>query len=294
MKLIRNFFVSTIFLFMYIWSCSSSLKNDLTVLYKLPKSLKEVSGIAITDNLTWVIEDSGNKSDIYGLTEKGKIKIESKVSNIKNIDWEDLTTDSKGNLYIGAFGNNKNYRRDLCIYKINKNSLKQNILSVDKTTFFYSEQTKFPPKKKDLLYDCEAFFEWNGYFYLLTKNRSKDFDGTSLVYKIANKQGKQEAVLLANFKTCSNDKNCAVTSAAISPNGTKVVALSHDSIFLFENFSGDDFTNGTMKKLELNHVSQKESICFKDESTLLIADERNGKQDGNVYEVKLENLKTKS
>ncbi|CAM3634994.1 hypothetical protein FLGE108171_07345 [Flavobacterium gelidilacus] len=264
------------------------------VKYKLPKSLKEVSGIAITNNSTWVIEDAGNKNIIYGLTEKGKIEIESKVSNIKNIDWEDLTTDIKGNLYIGDFGNNENERKDLCIYSIAKNNLKKDIISVDKTTFSYPEQTKFPPKKKDLLFDCEAFFEWNGNFYLFTKNRSKDFDGTCLIYKIANQKGAQKAELISSFKTCLNDHNCTITSAAISSDGTKIVLLTHDAVFLFENFKSDAFTNGTLKKLELNHVSQKESICFKDDATLLIADERNGKQDGNVYEVKLQDLKTKS
>ncbi|WP_339889287.1 hypothetical protein [uncultured Flavobacterium sp.] len=294
MKLIRNLFISIFILFLFFWSCGSSLKEDLIVLYKLPKSLKEVSGIAITDNLTWVIEDAGNKNKIYGLTEKGKIEIESKVSNIDNIDWEDLTTDTKGNLYIGDFGNNENERKDLCIYSIDKSNLKKDIISVDKTTFSYPEQTKFPPKKKDLLFDCEAFFEWDGNFYLFTKNRSKNFDGTCLVYKIANQKGEQKAELISSFKTCTNDNNCTITSAAINSNGTKVVLLTHDAVFLFENFKGDDFTNGTMKKLELNHVSQKESICFKDDATLLIADERNGKLDGNVYEVKLTDLKSKS
>ena len=278
-----------------ISSCSSSSHKELKVLCKLPKSLKEVSGIAIANQTIWVIEDSGNKNHIYSLNQHGKIKNEIALPSTINIDWEDLTTDSKGNLYIGDFGNNKNQRKNLCIYVINKEVLiNKSIDSIKKIAFSYPEQTKFPPKKKRQLYDCEAFFEWNGYFYLFTKNRSNPFDGTSLIYKIPNSKGNHKAELVATFTTCLNDKNCTITSAAISPNGTKVILLSHDSIWLFEDFKSDYFTKGKVTKLELNHVSQKEAVCFKDESTLLIADEKNNKQDGNVYEVKLNELKSKS
>lgn len=284
-----------ILLLSLISSCNSSSHKELKILYKLPKSLKEVSGIAIANQSIWVIEDSGNENHIYSLNQQGKIKNEITLPSTKNIDWEDLSTDFKGNLYIGDFGNNENRRKDLCIYAINKEALNnKSIDSLSKITFNYPEQTKFPPKKKKLLYDCEAFFEWNGYFYLFTKNRSNPFDGTSLIYKIPNSKGNHNAELVATFTTCLNDKNCTITSAAISPTGTKVVLLSHDSIWLLEGFESDYFTKGKVAKLELNHVSQKEAVCFKDESTLLIADEKNNKQDGNVYEVKLNELKSKS
>lgn len=284
-----------ILLLSLISSCSSSSHKELKILYKLPKSLKEVSGIAIANQSIWVIEDSGNENHIYSLNQQGKIKNEIALPSTKNIDWEDLSTDFRGNLYIGDFGNNENRRKDLCIYVINEEALNnKSIDSLSKITFNYPEQTKFPPKKKKLLYDCEAFFEWNGYFYLFTKNRSNPFDGTSLIYKIPNSKGNHNAELVATFTTCLNDKNCTITSAAISPTGTKVVLLSHDSIWLLEGFESDYFTKGKVAKLELNHISQKEAVCFKDESTLLIADEKNNKQDGNVYEVKLNELKSKS
>jgi sugar lactone lactonase YvrE len=52
-----------------------------------------------------------------------------------NIDWEDITKDKDGNLYVGDFGNNDNERKDLCIYKIDKKSL---------TTKVPFQPTKFP------------------------------------------------------------------------------------------------------------------------------------------------------
>ena len=97
--------------------------ETLTKLYSLPKKLKEVSGIVYSqkDNLFWTLEDSGNANKIYGLNiENGVIEKTITVENTPNVDWEEITKDLEGNLYIGDFGNNKNVRKDLCIYKISK------------------------------------------------------------------------------------------------------------------------------------------------------------------------------
>ena len=45
---------------------------------------------------------------------------------------------------------------------------------------------------------------------------------------------------------------------------------------------------------ELNDVTQKEGICFKDSKTLLIVDEKDKKTGGNLYEIKLSDLKSKA
>ena len=40
--------------------------------------------------------------------------------------------------------------------------------------------------------------------------------------------------------------------------------------------------------LEFNHTSQKEGVCFKDENTLYITDEKARGEGGNLYELKIE------
>jgi uncharacterized protein YdgA (DUF945 family) len=62
--------------------------------------------------LLWVIEDSGNANKIYGLNQTRK----NITIRMLKIDWEEITKDKEGNLYIGDFGNNEN-KEDLCIYK---------------------------------------------------------------------------------------------------------------------------------------------------------------------------------
>ncbi len=271
-------------------ACQESSNSDFKTLYPLPKKLKEVSGITYfpETNLIYALEDSGNDNKIFALNSEGKLEKTITVTNASNVDWEGITKDKTGNIYIGDFGNNDNERKDLCIYKVAKNELsKENAVSEYKISFSYPEQTEFPPKKSEMFYDVEGFFEYQNYFYLFTKNRSKGFDGTAFIYKILNAPGTQKAVRIGEFKTCDNYNHCVLTSATISPDGKKAVLLSHDKIVLFENFSGDLFHKGSQTEIKLNHFSQKEAIVFKDNNTLFIADEKTNKEGGKVYEFKL-------
>lgn len=276
-----------------LYSCEN--KNETSVVKQmadLPKTLKEISGVAFSNNLIYSIEDSGNENEVTVMDTLGKITKTIVVNSVENIDWEDLIFDKKDNLYIGDFGNNDNDRKDLTIYKINQSDLQNESVDVAyKVTFDYPEQTEFPPKKKDLLFDVEGFFEYENHFYLFTKNRSKGFDGTSYIYKIPNQAGHHHAQLIKKITTCSDYHNCAITSAAISPDGLKFVLLSHSKLWLFENYSKDDITLGKISELDLNHYSQKEAVCFKNNDELFIADEKVKKTGGNLYQLSLKSLK---
>jgi hypothetical protein len=284
--------IAVVFILMSLFSCNGKKTSSIIQIVDLPKVLKEISGIAYSNNLIYTIEDSGNKNEVVVIDSSGTIKRTITINNVNNIDWEDVTLDNIGNLYIGDFGNNDNTRKDLAIYKINKSDLQsEKVDAAYKISFDYPEQTEFPPKKKDLMFDVEAFFEYHNYFYLFTKNRSRDFDGTSYIYKIPNIAGHHHAQLIKTIITCTDYQTCAITSAAISPNGSKFVLLSHSKIWLFENYSQNSLTNGKMIELDLNHYTQKEAVCFKNNDTLFIADERVKKTGGNLYQISLQSLK---
>jgi hypothetical protein len=289
-KIIKTFLVVTIVL---LFSCENkSQTTALKQIGNLPKSLKEISGVAYSNDLIYTIEDSGNQNKVIVIDTLGKITKTIEVNNVENTDWEDLTFDNKGNLYIGDFGNNDNVRKDLAIHKINQSDLQKNeVVTAYKITFDYPEQKDFPPKKKDLMFDVEAFFEYNNHFYLFTKNRSKGFDGTSYIYRIPNKAGHHHAQLIKTITTCGDYHNCAITSAAISPDASKFVLLSHSKVWVFENFSQDSITNGEMTELDLNHYSQKEAVCFKNNDELFMADEKVKKTGGNLFLLSLQSLK---
>ncbi len=265
----------------------------LKELYVLPKHLKEVSGIVFNgnSNLIWMLEDSGNANAIYGVDDKGQQQRKVTIAQTENVDWEDITKDNEGNLYIGDFGNNDNERKDLTIYKIAKDYLKnESVIPSYKVSFAYPEQTEFPPKKTELFYDVEAFVVYKNNFYLFTKNRSKGFDGTTFLYKVPNQAGFHQAQLLGQFKAEGDFQNAAITSAGISPDERKVVLLSHSQIWIFENFTSDNFFSGNVNRINLHHFSQKEAICFKDNKTVLIVDEKTKKIGGKLYQLDLDSL----
>lgn len=275
----------------FLWSCNPKAQDSpkdevLKVEFALPKKLKEVSGIALSkDKKTiWTIEDQGNKNRVYGLDRQGKLIADVLVENAENTDWEEIITDATGNIYLGDFGNNDNQRKDLAILKIDLKDASQTTTQVTQTTkFHYEGQTDFPPKKSNWLYDCEAFIEMDGNFYLFTKNRSKGFDGTFLVFQVPNKEGDFEAKLIGTLKLDGKYADAAITSASINSTKDRIVLLNHKNIQVLTGFSANDFSKVKIQKIPLDHNSQKEGIVFLDDKTLLIADEKDKETGGNVY-----------
>lgn len=264
-------------------------QDDLKTEFSLPKKLKEVSGIALSQDqkTIWAIEDAGNKNVVYGLNRQGELINDVLVENAENNDWEDITKDAAGNIYIGDFGNNENDRQNLSILKLDLKTDSQTSTKVIQTTkFHYEGQIEFPPKKSNLLYDCEAFVEKDGSFYLFTKNRSKGFDGTFLVFQIPNKEGDFEAKLVGKLKLEGGYSDAAITSATINSKN-QIVLLNHKNINVLSGFTANDFSSAKIQKVPLNHNSQKEAVVFVDDKTLLIADEKDKKTGGNVYQFSL-------
>ncbi|MEM9144038.1 MAG: hypothetical protein AAGA86_13695 [Bacteroidota bacterium] len=263
--------------------------GQLTVLAKLPKSLEECSGMVSVQDAVWVVEDSGNPDEIYKVDYQGKLIRTLKVKNAKNTDWEDLARGENGALYIGDFGNNTSDRKDLVIYKLPDPDIEPgNKIEAQKIHFRYPEQNKFPPKKARRFYDAEAFFYFQGWLYIITKNRAHPFPGTARIYKVPAQKGHYEATLITDFPTCPEWATCQITSADISPDGKTIVLLSYGKLWKITDFTMDDFSKGAFTELDLELRTQLESVCFADNNTLLLADERKRGTGRNLYIFPLE------
>ena len=261
--------------------------GQLKVLGELPGGLKEISGneIIAGSDLIWIHEDGGNKSEIFAINFNGEIKIELDV-NHKNNDWEDITSDEFGNLYIGDFGNNYSSRNHLKILKINKEDLDKKEAKVEEIEFEYEDQDKFPPKKKDRFFDAESFFYFKNNLYVFTKSRVKNEYGKTSLYKIPAIKGKHTAKKIGDFNN-GEDADSWITAADISNDGKKVVLLSKKNILIFTEFTNDNFLSGKVQNIALEHQSQKEGVSFKDNNTLIITDEKSGGEGGFLYEFKI-------
>ncbi|KSA13279.1 hypothetical protein [Maribacter dokdonensis] len=279
-----NKIVLSIFLVLSVFTSCSNY-GQLKVIADLPGSLDENSGLATYgDSTVWVIEDGGNKDEIYQINLKGDILKSLKVKNGDNQDWEDLTTDKAGNLYIGDIGNNANKRKDLVIYKLPNPTIEPgDKIDAEKIKLHYPDQKDFPPKKEGLFYDSEAIFHHDGKIFIVTKNRSKAFTGEAHIYSVPDTKGTYEAILVGSFTPCKDWKICQITSIDISPKGDRIVALSYGKLFIFTDFTWDDFTKGNMQEIDLGARSQLESVCFLNDDTLLISDEKAHSEGGNLY-----------
>lgn len=253
--------------------------------------LNEISGIEFDKNKQlWAINDGGDKPKIYGLNPDGSIAREILISNAKNIDWEDMTQNKFGHFFLGDFGNNDNDRKWLTIYKIeNPIDIKIDTAEAEIIKFTYPEWGKDPLKPDELNYDLEAFVAFGRHLYLFTKNRTKPFDGITNLYKVGDHAANFDAKLIGSFKTCTTmEKLCWITSAALSPDRTKLVLLDSRSIWLFENFDDDKFFSGDVSRIDLGIVTQKEAITFYDDNTIVFTDEMFKGIGGNAYLIKLD------
>ena len=256
--------------------------------------LKEISGIEFDkrDRL-WAINDGGDDPKLYRLNKDGSIAQEILVSNAKNIDWEDMTQNKFGHFFLGDFGNNKNDRRWLTIYKIeNPIDIKTDTTNAEIIKFTYPEMDGNPIKPSNRNFDLEAFVALGRHLYLFTKNRTEPFDGITNLYKVGDHAANFKAQLIGSFKTCTTmEKLCWITSAALSPDRKKLVLLDSTSIWLFENFKGDQFFSGDVSKIDLGIVTQKEAITFYDDNTIVFTDEEFKGIGGNAYFIKLDKAK---
>ncbi len=267
------YFKRLIFLLLISTSCQSAGK--LKIEADITNGLKEVSAaeLDLQSDIIWIIEDAGNKADLIGLNTKGKPTRTIRINNAKNHDWEDLTSDNQGNIYIGDFGNNNEKRKKFKILKV-----KYADLSKDEAI---AEIIEFTLPKKQGSKDFEAFFIYNNTFYIISKETKK-----FCVFKVPNVIGKHKAEAVTEHKF--KGKNNRITAADISADGKTIVLLNHNKLWKLTDFKADNFFSGTIEKLDFNHNSQKEGICFKTNSSVIITDERKGSEGGNIYSFKLD------
>jgi len=261
--------------------------------FSLDKHLKEISGIEFDKRKRlWAINDGGDEAKLYRLDENGNITRSIEIENAKNWDWEDMTQDVFGHFFIGDFGNNGKDRQWMTIYKIeNPIDIKSDKTKAEIIKFTHPDFQSEQDDKiyKDAHYDIEAFVYFNRKLYLFTKNRTSPFDGKTRIYRIGDHAANFKAEYVNEFKTCTIIRElCWITSAALSPDRTKLVLLDSERIWLFENWQNDDFFSGDAYQINLGIVTQKEAVAFLDDNTVIFTDEVFSGFGGNGYIIKLD------
>ncbi|MEZ4942447.1 MAG: hypothetical protein R3D58_16355 [Saprospiraceae bacterium] len=288
------YFVPAFILFSITFSTTVFAQNLPHRRIALPDAIREVSGMARTpEGNIWLVNDSRNPPELFLVNPANGQLLETKRLPVPNRDWEDITLDAAGYLYIGDFGNNKNARRDLCIFRFHPQTG-----ALDSIRFQYPDQTAFPPaNQKDWNFNCEAMVFYQDSLHLFSKNV---FKGNSITkhYVVPAKPGNYVAVLRDSLFL----KNRVVTGASLSPDGKTFVLTSYiirkkwglfpstkATAYFFSGFTGSAFLQGTRQARRLPKcliARQFESVSWWDGNYWLVANEGKGPQQQAVWRIK--------
>jgi hypothetical protein len=249
---------------------------------KLPNALYEVSGLwqSGPDSLWW-LNDSGNTAELFMTDQQGNLLSRVEVPHTINRDWEDLTADSSGHLYIGDFGNNANRRKDLCIYRYHLASGQ-----VDSITYSYPDQTQFPPPPGQSRYEMEAMVWYQNELHLFSKDRVGKGMKYTKHYTLPDTPGAYTARLVDSLAL----KKRVVTAAAIDPATGKLALLTYNfrlllgfipltptDVFIISEYTDTQFFEGSLRRQKVSrHLlpTQYEAIDFLAPGYLRAASER--------------------
>ncbi len=236
------------------------------------KDVAESSGLTLgpEPGTFYTHGDHGNDPVLFVINWQGEVLREVDIPTAVNEDWEALTTDDRGRVYIGDFGNNGQQRRDLTIYRFDP---AQPSAIPPQIRFRYADQTEFPPPRPaDYNWDCEAMVWRDGQIYLFSRDR-----GRSRLCRIH---------VLPDRPTPPNEEAVAeyvgeyglpgqVTDAALAPDGHTLALLSKEQVF-FISITPDSILGTEVRVVPLPGVTHAEGLVYADEHTLAITTERGG------------------
>ena len=218
----------------------------------------------------WTHNDSGDTPRLFAITASGELIAEFAVEDARHRDWEDITADEAGNLYVGDIGNNLNARRDLVVYRIpepdpfgEERSVRADLA----LPFRYADQKGFPQWGR-WNFDAEALFWMDGALHILTKHRS---DRKTQLYRLPVTPALDEAVLepIASFDLgeahrlyFSSTGN--VTGADLHANGQLLAVLTYHAVFLFVRDTDGDAPFREIRRIDLDarRTRMVESIAW--------------------------------
>ncbi|WP_066632735.1 hypothetical protein [Labilibacter marinus] len=232
--------------------------------------LEEASGIIesrLKPNYFYKHNDSGSDARLYLYAANGNQAGQFKLEGITAIDYEDIainTEEGKDYIYLGDFGDNKEKRKTVSIYRfqepkftVAQEYFRDTVNTIDQIEYQYLDKDF----EEAVSYNCEALFvdPISRNIYVITKGKS-----IAHLYKITypysfNKIN--DAHLCGSFTIPPNQ----ITAADISADGKEILIKTYEHVLYWRR----DLSQSVEEILQTSFIRvpylgepQGEAICF--------------------------------
>lgn len=231
-------------------------------------AIRESSGIAQSrqyPGVFWTHNDKGNAPVIFAITQNGDLIGEFRLTT-KNADWEDITTDADGNIYLAMTGNNDGKRKEVEVARFDEPQPLPNTKRSKPNKI--REMTTWRLRYPDKPFDAESLFIHDAHAYII----SKEPDGRPAIIYRFPLASTQTTITLQRLQTLP--VNTPVTAAAISHDASQLAVLSKGSLHVFP-IDGDPTTAAKRPPARFPLPDlQFEGCCFTSDGILLTAESR--------------------
>jgi len=253
----------------------------------LSNVMRESSGMVCTGKGGfWTINDGTNGPLLHAADTNGNVYRSINVLNGYNYDWEDMTTDDDGNIYIADTGDkNAAYSPsqaydDLSIYRIpNPDYFCENDVVAGVINF------RFPSSSS--VDNAEGIFYYDNYIYITTKSDAtgnEPYAGRCYLYRVPatpnpNQQYEAEQVSVIDVSLNAPARDYyQVTAATLSPDGELLLLMGERRFWIIRDFTPGVFFDGQMTSYDFEERLQREAAAFVGNREIYITNEAETEQ----------------
>ncbi|MGB0715886.1 MAG: hypothetical protein ACPGXK_08405 [Phycisphaerae bacterium] len=227
------------------------------------RALLESSGLApcsSSPDLLWSHNDSGHPPSLFAFDLKGNIRAELRVEPATNVDWEDMTSDRNGTLYIADFGDNQLRRARATIYEIAEPDLSGETPTIAQVQRIWHYKLPVGPR------NAEALFIHQNQLYMITK----EVQAQPTLFHI-QPQGNETSVA----KPICRVPVAPITAADVSPDGKQLAVLSYGQLAVFDLSEGlASIESQKPPRIPLPIHKQTEACTFLGKDIIVTAESR--------------------
>lgn len=240
--------------------------------------VREASGLVIDDDRMIWHNDSGDGPYLYTTDMAGHL-LRIDTLNARASDYEDLTADSEGRLYVGDFGNNRGLRMQETIYRYDRESGQ-----TDSIQYTYPRQDGKGIDRPGN-YNCEAMVEADGQLHLFTKAELRgERDYYLYHFRLPAEPGTYVAELVDSLYLPRR----VVTGAALDKDKRELFLVAYNfkmllgklptsaaSLVKLSEYEGDRFLSGKVSRRNISWAipTQHEAVAIYDDEYLYVGAE---------------------